>query len=117
MTWTIIIAGGRDADEAAAVAVLDRVLKPEDVAIVVSGGACGWDTAGERWAEKHGKPVKRFPADWNRLGKAAGFLRNEQMARFARDWPPGRLYVGPGGRGTADMVRRARRHGLSVEFL
>jgi hypothetical protein len=31
-------------------------------------------------------PVKRFPAEWERLGKAARFLRNEQLAGTQKHW-------------------------------
>jgi hypothetical protein len=43
----------------------------------------GGDRLGERWAAARNIPVKRFHAEWGRLGKAAGFLHNEQMARYA----------------------------------
>ena len=50
---------------------------------VISGTAHGIDTLGEKWAERHGIPVKRFPADWNAHGKSAGPIRNRQMAQYA----------------------------------
>jgi YspA, cpYpsA-related SLOG family len=50
---------------------------------VVSGCARQIDRLGERWTAARNIPVERFPAEWERLGKAAGFLRNEQMARYA----------------------------------
>ena len=85
-----------------------------DITEVVSGGARGADLLGERWAKDHGIPVKRFPAKWNRqpdgsYDKGAGFKRNEEMARYADA-----LIAMPGGNGTADMIRRARNHGLKV---
>jgi hypothetical protein len=50
---------------------------------VVSGCARGADQLGERWADERGYPVKRFPADWHKHGKRAGYLRNEEMAGYA----------------------------------
>jgi hypothetical protein len=66
---------------------------------VVSGQAPGIDTLGERWAEKHGIPVKPFPADWDNLtvlkklirtrpdgtkyNALAGINRNQKMAEYA----------------------------------
>jgi SLOG family YspA-like protein len=50
---------------------------------VVSGGAVGVDTMGERFAKFWDIPVKRFPANWNYHGKKAGVLRNEEMGRYA----------------------------------
>jgi hypothetical protein len=41
------------------------------------------DQFGEIWAESHGIPLKRFPADWKKQGKAAGPIRNAQMADYA----------------------------------
>lgn len=41
----------------------------------------GADALGEHWATVHGIPVKRFPADWNKYGLAAGPIRNGDMAR------------------------------------
>jgi hypothetical protein len=50
---------------------------------VVSGTARGVDKLGEEWAERKGIPVKRFPADWNKHGKSAGYLRNVEMGEYA----------------------------------
>lgn len=50
---------------------------------VVSGTAQGMDQAGETWAWFYKKPVKRFQANWNTYGKAAGPIRNRKMAEYA----------------------------------
>lgn len=50
---------------------------------VVCGGAKGVDTLGKDWAVLRGIPVKIFPADWETHGKAAGPIRNAEMADYA----------------------------------
>ena len=50
---------------------------------LISGGARGVDTLGEQWARAHNVPVRRFPANWKKHGKAAGFIRNEEMVDYA----------------------------------
>jgi hypothetical protein len=50
---------------------------------VVSGKARGADSLGERYASEFGIIVAKFPADWNRFGKRAGYVRNEEMAHYA----------------------------------
>jgi hypothetical protein len=50
---------------------------------IVSGAACGADQMGENYAANNNIPVKEFPADWNTHGKAAGPIRNKQMAEYA----------------------------------
>lgn len=54
-----------------------------EVTEVVSGTAIGIDRAGEAWAEVYGIPVKHFPARWNKYGKGAGMVRNQQMGSYA----------------------------------
>ena len=49
---------------------------------IVSGGARGADSLGERYAKEKGFPVKEFFPDWS-LGKKAGFLRNKEMSEYA----------------------------------
>lgn len=55
----------------------------KEITQVVSGGARGIDKAGEAWARRHNIPVVVYPADWNRLGKGAGYRRNQKMAENA----------------------------------
>jgi hypothetical protein len=78
---------------------------------VVSGGAGGVDRLGERYAFDLDIPLKRFPADWGKHGKAAGPIRNGQMAEYAEAL----IAIHDGeSRGTADMIRQAEKAGLLV---
>lgn len=47
---------------------------------VVSGCAAGPDSDAIEWAEQNGVPVDKHPALWDEYGKAAGFIRNAEMA-------------------------------------
>ncbi len=49
---------------------------------IVSGKARGVDTLGEELAAQLEIPVAEFPADWDKEPKAAGFIRNKQMAEY-----------------------------------
>lgn len=59
-------------------------LKRSEISEIISGTATGIDQSGEILANSvwH-KPIKRFPADWDTHGKAAGPIRNKQMAEYA----------------------------------
>ena len=50
---------------------------------IISGAAPGADTLGEQYAKQKGYSIKRFVANWKTLGKKAGFVRNEEMAKEA----------------------------------
>ena len=80
----VIIAGSRDIAEYTDVyeAILESRWK-DDITEVVSGGARGVDKLGERFAREHNLPVSHFLANWNKHGKAAGYIRNQEMAMNA----------------------------------
>lgn len=87
---------------------------------IVSGTARGADQLGERLAAEDGFSLKRFPADWNTYGKRAGYLRNEQMAKYAvSDGHYGVLVAFWDGvsRGTKHMIDLANKHGLEVHVI
>ena len=50
---------------------------------VISGGANGADKLGARWAKEKGIKLTEFIPDWDRLGKRAGFVRNEDIVKAA----------------------------------
>ena len=47
--------------------------------VILSGGASGVDRMGEEWARANNIPVERYPANWNKYGKKAGYIRNKEM--------------------------------------
>lgn len=55
----------------------------EEVTEVVCGMAFGIDTSGKEWADNYSIPVAPFPANWDKYGKAAGHIRNAEMAQHA----------------------------------
>lgn len=83
---------------------------PSDIHII-AGGASGADTMAIDWAVVNWSPFTEYPADWAKHGKAAGAIRNQQMLD---DGKPNLVLAFPGGRGTADMIRRARKAGVPV---
>lgn len=86
----IIIAGSRTiTGKAGAMEVLGSFTEaiaewgPLVVTEIVTGGAKGVDEIGKRFAEKFGLAHREFPADWDKHGKRAGYLRNVEMAEHA----------------------------------
>lgn len=65
--------------------MLFRALKHFDLQIteVVCGGAKGADDLGRNHAICMDLDLKMFPADWDKLGRRAGPLRNIQMGDYA----------------------------------
>lgn len=78
---------------------------------IISGAAKGADTLAIDFAKYYNLPVLEYPADWKKYGKAAGAIRNQQMLD---EGTPDLVVAFPGGNGTKDMVRRAKKAGIKV---
>ena len=78
----VVIAGSREVTD---FELLENVVERSGYQIVsiISGCARGVDTLGIQWASKYNKNVVRMPADWNKHSKAAGHIRNAEMAEVA----------------------------------
>jgi predicted polyphosphate/ATP-dependent NAD kinase len=84
--------------------VLDAMHRALGIDVLIEGDARGADRIAGYWARKNRVINLKFRADWNAHGKAAGAIRNQQMLDEGK---PTHVLAFPGGRGTADMVRRA----------
>lgn len=73
---------------------------------VIHGAAKGADALAAAWAARLAIACVGCPADWNGpMGRAAGPIRNEDMLMKHK---PKRVIAFPGGKGTADMITRAK---------
>lgn len=62
---------------------LSRKINDGSKVVIVSGCARGADQLGEKYASERGLAVLKFPANWDKYGKRAGYLRNKNMADVA----------------------------------
>ena len=77
-----IIAGGRDFTNYNALKkALASINFGENTLTIISGTARGADSLGEQYAKENNLKLMRFPAQWDKYGKRAGYLRNEEMCR------------------------------------
>lgn len=104
----LLVCGGRDYGDRLAIMEALKALAPE---CVITGGARGADAIADKAAESLGIARMVFPANWNGDGKAAGPIRNARMLKEGR---PDLVLAYPGGRGTADMIAKARRADVPV---
>lgn len=86
--------------------------------IVIVHGDCptGADHFADKWAEDHiipeGGAIERHPANWPRYRRGAGPKRNQHMVDLGANVCL--AFPMPGGRGTQDCMRRARKAGIPV---
>ena len=110
-----IVCGGRDyTDCERFVSAMHRVdAERGPLTVVIHGGARGADWLAHLWASSSGVARKEivFKADWKTYGRSAGPIRNQRMIDEGQ---PDFVIAFPGGKGTEDMVRRAKRAGLEV---
>lgn len=113
--YKAIIAGGRHFDDYNLVKercdfFLSEKMKSHQV-IIISGHASGADSLGERYASEHGLETELHPADWKAHGKAAGPIRNKEMAEVADALI---AFWDGASRGTKNMIDTAKSKGLKV---
>ena len=81
--FKVVIAGGRDFNDFPGLCnVMDKLLERQikiNKITIISGGARGADTLGERYARLRNFGLVKMKADWNKHGKSAGFVRNKEM--------------------------------------
>lgn len=108
----VIIAGSRTITDldTVIIAVLNSWFLPH-ITEVVSGAANGVDKLGESFARLHSIPIRQFPADWDGIGRGAGFVRNRLMAEYA----DALIAVWDGkSKGTEHMIQVAKAVGIKV---
>ena len=107
-----LVCGGRDwSDTSAIFSALDGAREALGVTEIIHGGAPGADQIAGRWAKQRDVPCTVYPANWLVDGKAAGPIRNQRMLDEGK---PNMVLAFAGGKGTADMVRRAVNAALKV---
>jgi hypothetical protein len=108
----VLVCGGRDyADKARVYAVLDKFHAEAGIDLIIEGGARGADQWGEFWAVERDVPFDRYEADWEAFGSFAGPKRNKAMLDEGN---PDLVIAFPGGAGTRNMIRQARKAGVEV---
>lgn len=108
----VIICGGRDYTDTKKMCLfLDRVHKDLPIDVVIEGNAQGAGRIASFWARSRNIDNLKFKADWDKHGKAAGYIRNQQMLDEGK---PDMVIAFPGGNGTAHMITIARKAGVRV---
>jgi hypothetical protein len=113
------VTGSRDwADFAAIARALNAELEQSPNGLTVVHGDCpnGADRIADLWASTYPRravvTVERYPADWKKHGKPAGFIRNQQMVNRGADvclaFPLGE------SRGTRHCMAAATKAGIPV---
>lgn len=122
----VLVCGGRGyADRDNFTRQVDRIcidrgwITPKDecgnwlptITVIHGGCPTGADSLADEYAVVNWLQFEEFKADWKKHGRAAGPIRNQRMIDEGK---PDLVVAFPGGRGTADMVKRAKAAGVEV---
>lgn len=102
----VLVTGGRHyAFKGRVNRALMHLQRERGIACVIQGEcATGADLYAKNWAILNGITLHGITADWRTLGNRAGPIRNQRMIDEQR---PDVVLAFPGGKGTADMLKRA----------
>jgi hypothetical protein len=111
----IIIAGSRNFNDYNLLkSSCDNLLTQFTNIEIVSGTARGADKLGERYARERGYDIKQFPANWDKFGKSAGYIRNDEMAQYSDMLI---AFWDGTSKGTKHMIDLANKRGIKVEIV
>lgn len=119
----LVVFGDRNWDnpervETCIIAMWDQFAIYDDEFLVISGGARGADTHARLACEKHGFIFLEFSAQWDKFGRAAGVIRNQQMIDEGR--PDQGLAFHKDiskSKGTLDMFRRLQKNNIACSVI
>jgi len=108
----VLVCGGREyADSERVYTTLSAIHVITPITVIIHGGAKGADLLAEEWADGDQVVTHVFSANWAAFGRSAGPIRNSHMLEYGQ---PDLVVAFPGGRGTADMVFKAKAAGVEV---
>lgn len=124
MQKCFIIAGGRDFDDFfSADKFIKKVFKESGVVkkrdiVIISGGARGADKIAEDFSKKYELKNIIMNANWDLNGKAAGHIRNKEMASKSLEFEERTLIAFWDGKskGTKNMIENANRMKIDVKI-
>jgi hypothetical protein len=119
--YTVLVTGDRNWNTAVQRrAVFDQLVNlqaytTDGNVCIIHGAARGADTLAAQVARELGYDAVPYPAEWDKYGRAAGPIRNQQMLDEERI----NLVLAfhddlVGSKGTKDMVKRALKAGIHV---
>ena len=91
--------------------VLSNLKEKLEIECILEGRARGADHHASQWAKINEVKNYSYPANWKQYGKKAGSIRNQTMLDHGK---PTLVIAFPGGKGTKDMVERAKKAGVPV---
>ena len=109
----LLVTGSRHFQDAELVL---RKITEYDPDVIIEGGASGADSLAVRAGIQLGIFVEQYHANWEKYGRAAGPLRNQEMLDRGK---PDVVLAFPlkDSKGTWDMVKRAKDAGIPVEVV
>lgn len=116
----LIIAGGRDFNDYPLLVtetkkfIEEQNIDPKYLVIVSGMAPNGADPLGVRLAKEYNLPLDPHPADWDTYGKAAGPIRNAEMADIATHLL---AFWDGASPGTSNMIKEAKKRGLEINVV
>lgn len=127
----VIIAGSRSFTdykflESNVSKIINNINNDELSVEIIEGGCEGVYALACKYANDYNHPLMQFDADWERHGKAAGPIRNTEMAKYACEAVQSALIafisidavaIADKSKGTKDMIKKARRKNMDVYLI
>jgi len=110
----VLICGGRNWMDLSSVVYVLAAFEKENP-IIIHGDCRGADRIAGDIAKRLDYEVRVYPAEWDKYGRGAGFIRNQQMLDVEN---PDMVIVFhndlENSKGSKDMMRRAEKEGIII---